>query len=67
MAQHRFKWYVHDDDLWEAQDEFKQINPHLSDEVVDHLINNNPFYEVDLTGVYDDVSGNIWFERADGC
>lgn len=65
MAQHRFKWYVHDDEVREEIEEFRRINPDLPDEVLEHIANYNPFYEVTLTGVYDDVSGNVWFEKAE--
>lgn len=57
MAIKTFKWYLHEDDLWESRDEFRRVNPHLSDEEIELLINNNPFYEITVKCELDTETG----------
>jgi hypothetical protein len=56
---HTFEWYLHGDNIWESQDEFKRLNSNLPDEAAEHIMNNNPFYEVVVGGIYDDETGSI--------
>ena len=60
MTQYRFKWYLHDDDLWES---FADHNPDLPSHIVEHIVDNNPFYEIEVEGFYDTETNKIVLDK----
>lgn len=63
MAKHSFQWYLHSDHIWESEHEFKRLNSNLPTEVAEYLMDVNPFYEIEVHCTYDDVTGEITYDR----